>query len=373
MDELFLGLISGTSADAVDAALVSFSPTLKVEASLSHPIPSLLKQRIAAARRDSPFYQIAQLDVEVGELFAEAANRLLLQESLKAEDVTAIGSHGQTVWHEPDGNPAFTCQIGDPNVIAERTGITTVADFRRRDLAAGGQGAPLVPVFHQALFGDDNEARVVLNLGGIANITLLLPGEVASGFDTGPANALLDRWCLRHQGKPYDPGGTWAAQGTVVPDLLASLLDADYFRMPAPKSTGLEYFNVGFIEAALARLGGRIPPVDVQATLVELTAQTVADAIALASPAATRVLVCGGGAHNRYLMERLAQRLQPVRLETTAAFGLDPDYVEASAFAWLAMKTLHGAAGNEPRVTGANDYRVLGGIFRGQVSPPTPE
>jgi anhydro-N-acetylmuramic acid kinase len=283
--------------------------------------------------------------------------------------VKAIGSHGLTVRHQASGAYPFSLQIGDPNRIAHITGITTVADFRRRDVAAGGQGAPLVPVFHAAAFRSAEENRVVLNLGGIANITVL-PADPASpviGFDAGPGNGLLDFWMQRHKGQNYDTGGAWAARGRVIPDLLRALRDEPYFSLPPPKSTGKELFNPSW-------LGGKIrdfaatEPVDVQATLAELTALSVAEAIGQYASETRRLLVCGGGTHNADLLGRL-RLLVGCPVESTEKFGIAPDWVEAMAFAWLARQTLLGQPGNLMEVTGANTPVVLGGIYPGNYRP----
>jgi|SRR5690625_1558045 len=361
--DLFIGLMSGTSADAVDAVLVRFQPQREEIAALSWPIPAALRERMTAVDATTPLETVARLDVELAELFAQATLGLLDKAGYPPSAVRALGSHGQTVWHAPDDNPPFTVQLGDPNVIAERTGITTVADFRRRDIAAGGQGAPLAPAFHQALFGtDDKIPVVVLNLGGIANISIISDDD-ESGFDTGPANTLLDRWIQACRGQPFDRDGAWAASGQYVPTLLEHLLDEPFFDRTPPKSTGLELFNLEWLERRLAMLSIRPPDADIQATLAELTARTIADAVRTHAPDAQRLLVCGGGAHNRDLLSRLSTHLKPMAVQSTEAVGVDPDYVEAWGFAWLAYQTLHGRPGNRPLVTGARRPVILGGIF----------
>ncbi len=295
-------------------------------------------------------------------MFAQAALDLLARSAVPREAIAAIGSHGQTVRHRPFAPDPFTLQIGDPNVIVERTGITTVADFRRRDVAAGGQGAPLVPAFHAAVFAAPGEARAVLNLGGIANVTLL-PGtdEPVRGFDTGPANCLLDLAAERWFGLSHDAGGALAATGRVLPERLGAALADPYFQARPPKSTGREYFDRGWIDRIFQP--AHDAPTDVLATLVEVTAASIAAAI-VREQAATRVVyACGGGVHHRTLMDRLAARLNPVRLETTAALGITPDFVEAAAFAWLASRTLQGLPGNLAEVTGARGPRILGTVF----------
>lgn len=368
---LFLGLISGTSADGIDVALVRFEPTLALVAARTYAYPGELRTRaLALMHADSlPIDDFGQLDAEIGEAFAAAALKLLREAGVDPAAVTAIGSHGQTVRHRPWIAHPFTLQIGDPNRIAERTGIATVADFRRRDIAAGGQGAPLVCALHAALFASATEARAILNLGGIANFTLLQDGQPVRGFDTGPASCLLDAWALRHLGQAYDRDGEFAAGGDVSAALLAELLADGYFARPLPKSTGREHFHIGWLDRHLAR-HPTLAPADVQATLLECSAHSIAEALARHAPMTRRVIACGGGVHNARLMQRLAAALaeqlkQPCALETTAAHGLDPDFVEATAFAWLARQTLAGLPGNCVEVTGACGSRVLGAVYPG--------
>jgi anhydro-N-acetylmuramic acid kinase len=362
---LYLGLISGTSMDAIDAALVDFGvKPLRVVATSATPFEPQLKARVAAAidRAESvALDEIGALDVEIGRAFARAALSLLAREGLGTAHVAAIGSHGQTLRHRPDVSAPFTWQIGDPNVLAEMTGIDVVADFRRRDVAAGGQGAPLLPVFHDHVFRSDAEDRVIANLGGIANITLLRRGATVTGFDTGPANRLLDAWIAAHQGLDFDSNGRWAATGTVDEILLAQLLDEPYLRQPPPKSTGRELFNMNWLQAKLGSFERR--PQDVQATLLEYTAVSIADAVRRHAPGAS-VYACGGGAHNAGLLASLAALLAPDRVTVTSELGLDPDYVEAIAFAWFAKRTLGGLPSSAASVTGARGARILGGVYR---------
>lgn len=371
MAELFIGLMSGTSADGVDAALVDFSgspPALL--ASHAQPIEPALRHALLALAEDrieQPIDRLGELDVTMAEHFATAVQRLLASSGVPASAVTAIGSHGQTVRHRPAGPTPFSLQIGDPNIIAERTGLTTVADFRRRDMAAGGQGAPLAPAFHSAAFHDPAEDRVVVNIGGMANITILPAdgSQAVSGFDTGPGNALLDAWIGREQGTACDRNGAWGAGGRVCAELLERLLAEPYFAAMPPKSTGRELFHLRWIDDALAALGKTHEPIDVQATLCTLTAETIAGAIDRHAPGTRRVLVCGGGAYNKDLMERLAARLNGRVLQSTASYGVAPEWVEAVAFAWLARQTLAGLPGNLPAVTGAHGERVLGAVYWG--------
>ena len=367
--QLYLGLISGTSADGIDAALVRFEPDCELVFGRTYPWDSVLRARLIALGQGgdtTSLDELGELDTILARTFADVATRAIEEAGIDAREVRAIGSHGQTVRHRPESKAAFTWQMGDGNVIAERTGITTVADFRRRDVAAGGHGAPLMPAFHAARLRSESENCAVLNLGGIGNFTLLPKpagqglGEVR-GFDTGPANALMDAWCERHTGKPYDANGAFAASGNSDAELLARLLDDPWFALPPPKSTGREQFHLAWLESRL----GDVPlrPADVQATLLELTAVTVADALQATQPDTARVLVCGGGVHNAALMARLSARMPGAIVESTSSHGLDPDYVEAMGFAWLARETLGGRPGNLPSVTGAKGLRVLGAVY----------
>ena len=360
---LYLGLISGTSADGIDAALVRFAPRMEVLATRTVAYPENVRVEVLALARNAAAITLdayGRLDTEIGEHFADAALALLRDAGVNARDVTGLGSHGQTVCHRPDGPHPFTLQIGDPNVIAERTGIVVVADFRRADLAAGGQGAPLLPALHAGVLADTATSRAILNLGGIANVTLLVPGQPVLGFDTGPANCLLDAWSLRHRGNPRDEGGAWARSGRLQAGLLQRLLDDRYFALPPPKSTGREYFHLDWLDA---RVSGNVEPADVQATLLQLSARSIADALRAHAPAVHEVYACGGGVHNAALMDTLRDELSGARLDTTATLGLDPDFVEAVGFAWLARARLDHAPGNLPSVTGARGPRLLGAVY----------
>lgn len=364
----YIGLMSGTSADAVDAILVAIpsEAPLRVLAVHSHPLPRELRIAVEALMRpaDNELDRIGELDVAIGHLFADAAVALIAHAGLSARQIRAIGSHGQTVRHRPQAHHPFSLQIGNPALIAERTGITTVAHFRARDIAAGGQGAPLAPAFHAWAFRSPNRARIIVNIGGIANITVLPsdPSEAVTGFDTGPGNTLLDQWTQRHHGKPFDDSGAWAASGMLREELLAALLADPYFRQRPPKSTGREYFNLDWLDRVTARFP-QLSAVDVQATMTHLTARSIAKAIDEYAPHAEEVFVCGGGSHNRFLMETLAALLAGRRVDTTEAIGVSPDWVEASAFAWLAHQAMEGKPGNLPSVTGARRAAVLGGIY----------
>jgi len=362
---LYIGLISGTSADGIDAALVQFEQNVPALVhALTHPWPDALRAqilRVAQGETKLDLYAYGRLDVAIGHVFADAAHALLKQSDTSPALVRAIGSHGQTIRHRPSGEYPFTLQIGDASVIAERNNIDVVADFRRADVAAGGQGAPLLPALHAMLLAHPGHTRVVLNLGGIANITVLSASGNVLGFDTGPANGLLDAWCLRHRGEAFDRDGAFAASGRVDEALLATLLNDPYFALPPPKSTGREHFHLAWLDAQLGSM--TLSPADVQATLLELTARSVTNAIAQRANDATDVLICGGGVHNGVLMQRLRALLQPRMLHSTADYGVDPDYLEATAFAWLARQRLLGLPGNLPAVTGASGPRVLGAIY----------
>ena len=365
---LYLGLISGTSVDGIDAALVRFhgdGPQARPELVHGQVLawePSLRAQLLALGQHAQALTldAVGTLDVRIGHAFAAAATTTLRAAGVPVQAVMAIGSHGQTLRHRPHGDTPFTLQLGDAHVIAERTGVQVVADFRRRDVAAGGHGAPLVPAFHAATLHDPGEDRAVLNLGGIANVTLLPARGTVRGFDTGPANGLMDAWCLRHRAQPYDAGGAFAAVGRVDAALLARLLAEPWFAAPPPKSTGRDQFHLDWVEAALA---GNETPADVQATLLALTARSAATALQATQPHTRRVIVCGGGVHNPVLMAALAAALPDAVVESSAAHGLDPDYVEAMAFAWLAREHLAGRPGNLPAVTGAAGPRVLGARY----------
>ncbi|MDD3517285.1 MAG: anhydro-N-acetylmuramic acid kinase [Chromatiales bacterium] len=366
----YIGLISGTSMDAVDAALVDLTPARpQLLAALAHPIPEDLQRRLRALadpawRGDLDEY--GALDVLTGELFAEAALAVVDKAGIPAVAVLAIGSHGQTVRHRPEATPPFTLQIGNPHVIAARTGITTVADFRPRDIAVGGQGAPLVPALHAALFRSSDMDRVVLNVGGIANVTLLPADDShpVTGFDTGPGNTLMDLWTRRQLGRDYDKGGTWAATGTADAELVEAMLADPWFALPPPKSTGPEHFSRTWLERHLE--GRTLASECVQRSLLELTARSIAQAIERHAAGHGELLVCGGGAHNRTLLQRLRECLPGMHVMSTAQAGLDPDWVEAVAFAWLARQTLRGLPGNLPEVTGASGPAMLGSIHPGR-------
>lgn len=369
MSQLYVGLISGTSMDNVDAALIGLDgDRCGLLASHSQPLDDELGDELRSFVRqpyEAPLSRYGALDTRIGEVFAEAVRRLLAGCDVPAASVTAIGSHGQTVLHHPHGDHPYTLQIGDPNIIAARTGIVTVADFRRRDIALGGQGAPLAPAFHEAVFSSADEPRIVLNLGGIANITVLQPGQPTRGFDTGPANTLMDAWCRRHRDTAFDCGGEWAASAAADSTLLDALLAHPYFSRPSPKSTGVEEFNLAWLDGILAEVAPSMAPDVVQSTLCELTARSVAEAFNRETTTPGAIYVCGGGAHNRELLKRIDEHLADWSVATTDALGIGVDWVEAAAFGWLAHRRLQNLPGNLPAVTGARDSTILGSVYPG--------
>ncbi|NIP16893.1 MAG: anhydro-N-acetylmuramic acid kinase [Xanthomonadales bacterium] len=362
--DLYIGLISGTSRDGVDAALVHFEGDRpRLLHAICMPIGEPLKSGLddlLEARRPPSATEASTLDEFLGRLFAKAARAVAGQAGVEMQDVVAIGSHGQTVWHDPDGDEPVSLQLGNPGVIARSTGVTTVADFRSADLLAGGQGAPLAPLLHRELFHDTAEDRAVLNLGGIANLTFLPGSGSISGFDTGPANCLMDLWSRRHLDRPFDRDGAWAAAGTPDDALLEALLEEPYFDRPPPKSTGLEHFNARWLESRLA--DREIEAGDVQGTLAELTARTVADGVLRHGPRTHRLLVCGGGSHNTHLMHLLAVHLPDTIVESTSRHGVNPDWIEAVLFAWLGRERLLERPQDTRLITGAQAPVLLGDI-----------
>lgn len=364
--QLFLGLISGTSADGVDAALVEFSNQddqvkCQLHSTLHRAYPKNIKDEVTelCTPTSNEIDRLGQLDILLGEFFADTALSLLKSQSLKPDQITAIGSHGQTIRHRPSLIKPFTLQLADPNTIAEITGITTVADFRRRDMSCGGQGAPLAPAFHHYLFSS-SQNRCVLNIGGISNITILCPGTSLTGYDTGPGNGLMDAWINSIKQLPYDDNGQWAKSGEVCEHLLKTLLNHSYFKQAAPKSTGREEFHLEWLQHILSN-SGVLLPADVQATLCELTAITVAQEIQRYE--CREVFVCGGGAHNAFLLERIAYHLPLATISSTESLGLHPDWVEAACFAWLAKQRLENKTANLASVTGASKNVILGAIY----------
>lgn len=368
----FIGLMSGTSLDGVDGVLahVPAEGPLTVRGYASQAFTPRLRAELLSLNTPGPneLHRAALAGNALAAVYAQVVDALCSDAGLAPSEIVAIGAHGQTVRHQPGAfdTVGYTMQIGNPALLAERTGIDVIADVRNSDLAAGGQGAPLVPAFHQAVFGAHEPVPVVLNLGGIANLSFLGTGTVR-GFDCGPGNVLLDLWCQRHTGQPFDADGQWAAQGRVAPALLQRLLAEPYLALPPPKSTGRDLFHATWLEQHLDALPA-LDPVDVQATLTRFTAQCCADAIALQQPRPGRLAVCGGGALNGTLLSELGRALPGWEVVTTAALGLPPLQVEAAAFAWLAAQRVRGLAGNLPGVTGASGLRVLGAWY---VAPRT--
>lgn len=364
--ELYIGLMSGTSMDGIDAAVVEIDGTA---CSVIHthfvPWPGELRQRlqkIVTHPEQAPLGAVGNLHHELGRAFASAALGLLGKAGISQRSVSAIGSHGQTILHTPDDPAPHSIQLGDPGTIAIKTGIPVVADFRNADIALGGQGAPLMPAFHRWAFGCEGEDRAVVNIGGIANVTIMHANGETSGFDTGPGNTLLNEWISTHLGQPYDNEGAWAAGGSIDRELLDALASDAYFARPPPKSTGLELFNLSWLKRYLGTVSKSPTPQNVQATLSELTALNIADALNAAA-AVHEVTICGGGAENCDLISRLRLRLPNCNIRTTADWGIDPQWVEAAGFAWLARQRMHGIASNLPSVTGASTPVSLGGLY----------
>ena len=360
---LYVGAITGTSVDGLDLALVDIdidNDSIRLVSHETRPLPDALRNELIqlGQAKDDRLDRLGLADNALGRFIGQSIAHFLTALNLPEGEPRAIGSHGQTVRHRPGGPSPFTMQIGDPSLIAEISGITTVADFRRRDMAAGGEAAPLVPAFHARIFTSDSERRAVLNIGGISNITALEP---LRGFDTGPGNALLDAWCAAHTGRRFDEDGTWASGGRVVSGLLSALLADPFVHRTPPKSTGKEHYNLEWLHALLEP---GLQPRDVQRTLVEFTARSAVDARNRWAPSAQRLLVCGGGRLNRFLMQRLAE-LSGIPVQTTDQHGWDGDAIEAAAFAWLAHRRLVRAPGNVPEVTGARGPRVLGAVYAG--------
>jgi anhydro-N-acetylmuramic acid kinase len=359
--ELFIGLMSGTSLDGVDAALVDLESG-KPHCLATHYCAYPSDIRAEALDIQTPgadeLHRAATLGNRLADIYAEAVAALLADAGIGAANIRAIGCHGQTVRHAPAAG--YTLQLNNPARLAEKTGIAVIADFRSRDIAAGGQGAPLVPAFHAAMFRSQSAHRIIVNIGGIANLTDLAPGCPTGGFDCGPGNMLLDAWASRHLGRAYDEGGEWGGHGRVLPDLLARLCGHAFLAATPPKSCGREEFGIDWLDT---QLDGTEAPADVQATLVALTATGITDAITRWCGTPTELFACGGGAHNDALMKALSGALPDTKVDTTDSLGLPADWVEAVAFAWLAQRTLCGLPGNLPEVTGARGPRILGAIY----------
>ena len=363
MNDLYIGLMSGTSLDGADGVLVDFSsPKLHVLANASQAFTSDFRTELLALNSPSPneLHRAALAANQLAEVYAEVVNALLHETGLAVKDIHAIGAHGQTVRHQPASG--YSTQLNNPALLAERTGIDVVADFRSRDVAAGGQGAPLVPAFHQSVFGKPGTCTLALNLGGIANLSVLPAAGHALGFDCGPGNALMDAWCHQHTGEHFDEGGQWAASGQLIDALLAHLLDEPYFSMPPPKSTGRDLFSMAWLAEKLEPFAEQRPE-DVQNTLTEFTARACISGASSYLKNSKELIVCGGGAFNQYLMQRLQAGLPSLQVVSSSTHGLPPLQVEALAFAWLARQTTLRLPGNLPSVTGAAGLRVLGAIY----------
>ncbi|MCF6764735.1 anhydro-N-acetylmuramic acid kinase [Thiotrichales bacterium 19S3-7] len=365
----YLGIMSGTSLDAIDCVIVSFDQiTPQIITTQSIEFPNQLKKRLLNLinAAEGSLKEIGTLDTQLGELYAYAANQIIHHSNVSHSDITAIGCHGQTIYHQPNQPYPFTWQLGNMQLIAKTTNLTTIGDFRRLDMAYGGQGAPLAPAFHQAVFKSDHEKRVIVNLGGIANISCLNPKcNDVIGFDTGPSNALLDLWyqSIYQHDKTYDDQGRWAASGMVYEQLLNLLLTDPYFKKSYPKSTGKEYFNQKWLNSYLTQIDNPLKPEDIQATLSQLTAKTIANAILKAQPETESVYLSGGGAYNTDLVKRLKLELQPISVDTTETLGIAPTWVEASLIAWLSMMRLEHRVSNLTSVTGADEQLSLGTIY----------
>jgi anhydro-N-acetylmuramic acid kinase len=365
--DYYIGLMSGTSLDGIDAGLYDFTEQqAQVIDFYYQAYPDKLKEKIQqiSSVKTMSLLDYGKLDTQLGEFYAQACLNLLKQSQIKASQIKAIGSHGQTLYHSPNTALPFSLQIGDPNIICQRTNITTIADFRRKDIAAGGQGAPLVPAFHHALFYNPSKNNVIVNIGGIANITILPKdaSQAVTGFDTGPGNTLMNHWINHHKNKAYDDNGDWAKTGIIQYKLLSQLKSDSYFSLTIPKSTGTEYFSEQWLTQNLSTQP-QYNPEDIQRTLCQLTAETIAEAILLYGPETDNVLVCGGGVHNQTLMNSLSDCLKTPVL-STENLGVPPDQVEAMAFAWLAKQSLEELTGNLPAATGAGASVILGGIYQ---------
>ena len=362
--EIYIGLMTGTSADSLDCAAVEFSDNdLNIIGLKNYDIPSNLKEEISENTRSKKLNEnlIKDLDLKLGEFFCDKVEEFIASLSLKKEKIMAIGSHGQTIKHEPNSIPPFSLQIGNPQLISDQLGIKTIANFRDDDITKGGQGAPLSPVFHKEVFAEKNKRRLIINIGGITNVSLLNGGELV-GFDTGPGNCLLDTWTKKNRKGDYDNKGRWAKSGTVDQDLLNIMTEDNYFSLEPPKSTGPDYFNLTWLQDCLMKLNREVDPSDTQATLVELTASSLSNSLEKFKIVSENIYICGGGVHNKFLMSRISFLLGE-KCYTTAKLGLDPDYIEAICFAWLAYKRVNNIKFDMSAITGSNEKVFLGKVY----------
>ncbi|MFZ9036274.1 MAG: anhydro-N-acetylmuramic acid kinase [Francisellaceae bacterium] len=361
----YIGIMSGTSMDAIDCVICEFDDDgCHIIAAHSFTYPKAIKQQIRAIFADNnrlSLSQFGQLDQELAARYGDCVNTLLEQQNIKAEDIAAIGCHGQTIYHAPNETRPFSIQLGNGHRLAAMTGIATITDFRMSDMCHGGQGAPLVPAFHQAFFADRHKRRIICNIGGIANISILDPNGSYSGFDTGPGNTLVDQWINLHQQKPFDENGRWAEGGKIIKPLLSDMLDDPYFKRLPPKSTGLDYFNQSWLRVFLTQ---NHDLQDVQATLLELTAISIASAINAASTSRDEIYLCGGGTNNNRLIERLSHHLECQNINPSTQLGIDTQWVEASCFAWLAKNHISAKPTAFMKVTGANKNTIAGVLYR---------
>jgi len=365
-NSLYIGLMSGTSMDGIDATLMNFQENkFLTVGTLKKNYPKELRSQLIFASKNwkkTNIDQLGRLDQWTGEIFRDAALEIIKKFNIKANQIAAIGSHGQTIRHQPKIENPFSMQIGDPNIIAYGTKITTVSDFRRKDLAAGGEGAPLTPIYHKAIFQNNKINRVVLNIGGISNVTILNKNsEEIIGFDTGPGNTLLDAWIREKLNKPFDKNGQWAKQGSINKTLLNSIMSDPYFDLVPPKSTGTEYFNLNWLNRFIEPKN--ITEVDIQKTLTVFTSESIAQAIERFNPNTEEIILCGGGAKNICLYKEITNRLPKIKISQTNDYGIDSDYLEASAFAYLAKLTISKKTGNVKSVTGSKNQVILGGIY----------
>lgn len=366
MRSLYVGIMSGTSLDGIDIALSRFNPDSQQAECLDAlclNIPDDLKTQLLnlCIPADNELVRAGQAGNRWASLTASGVHQLLQRNRLIPSDIRSIGSHGQTIRHHPE--LGFSMQIGAPALLAERTGISVISDFRSRDLAAGGEGAPLVPAFHNWLLSDPEQTRTLINIGGFSNLTIMRPGQPPAGFDSGPGNALMDGWIQQHKSRAFDESGNWARQGRVIPQLLQSMLGDSYFARTGPKSTGREYFNQSWLNAHLAPLETETRAEDIQATLLALTVHSIAESVKRTANDSSALYLCGGGARNTLLLEQLQKLLPHQQVATTQVLGVDPDWMEAMAFAWLAWRFDERLTGNLPSVTGASGERVLGALY----------